>query len=139
MSVPAVSNADMVEIQFRKWMGKRLVQNITLHPTYSHPSVPAGKRVIAEVIDRSGQGLFFTDTGFTLPGRGFIHYDHVKAAAWISAKLDQAKFSRKREDFDHIELSLQDGSSVTLADVEQAVFPLLHFFQWMVARRDHAD
>jgi hypothetical protein len=128
----------MVEIQLRKWIGKRRVHNITLRPGYSHPSVPAGETVIAEVIDRSGQGLFFTSSGFTLPGQGFIHYSDITAAKWISSEPFPARARRKQEDFDHIEFALRNGSSVTLTDVEQAVFPLLHFFKWMIERRKHA-
>ena len=92
--------------------------------------------MIAEVIDRSGQGVFFTGSGFTLPGRGFISYDEVVSATWISTRPDRP--TRKREDFDHIEFSLRDGSSVTLTDVDQAAFPLLRFFEWMIERRKHA-
>jgi hypothetical protein len=136
MSTPAISNADMVEIQLRKWMARGYVLNATLRPTYSHPFVPAGDTVVAEIIDRAGQGVFFTTNGFTLPGRGFIPYADIVAADWISTRPDRLR--RKREDFDHIELSLRDGSSVTLTDIEQAVFPLLRFFQWMIRRRKHA-
>jgi hypothetical protein len=135
MSASTLSNADMLEIQLRKWIGKRHVPNVSLSPSYSHPSVPAGETVIAEVVDRSAQGLFFTGSGFTLPGHGFIRYDDIVTAEWISSQ--PGRFVRKREDYDHIELSLRDGSSVTLADVEQAVFPLLHFFKWMTERRRH--
>jgi hypothetical protein len=137
MSTPAISNADMIGIQLRKWIGKRRVQNVTLSPAYSHPSVPAGETVIAEVVDRRGQGLFFTGSGFTLPGRGFIRYDDITGAEWISSEPFPVKARRKREDYDHIELSLHDGTSLKLTDLEQAVFPLLHFFQWMTGRRKH--
>ena len=139
MSAPAISNADMVEIQLRKWIGKRHVHNVNLSPTPSHPSVPPGETVIAEVVDRSGQGLFFTGSGFTLPGHGFIHYDDITAAEWISSEPFGVRAKRKREDFDHIEFALSDGSSVTLTDVQQAVFPLLRFFEWMIQRWKHAD
>ena len=125
----------MVEIQLRKWIGKRDVHNIKLSPAYSHPSVPAGETVIAEIIDRSGQGLFFTGSGFTLPGHGFIQYDNIAAAEWISSEPFAIKAKRKRDAFDHIELTLGDGSLVMLTDIEQAVFPLLNFFQWMLRRR----
>ena len=91
--------------------------------------------MIAEVIDRSGQVLLFTGSGFTLPGRGFIRYDDIMAAEWISSEPFAVGARRKREDFDHIEFQLGDGSSVTLMDVEQAAFPLLHFFEWMIRRR----
>src|ERR1017187_7901864 len=136
MNPPTISNADMLEIQLRKWIGKRHVPTITLNPNYSHPFVPAGEVVIAEVIDRTGVGLFFTNRGFTLPSRGFINYDDIQAAAWIST--EPISLSRKREDYDHIELSLRGGSVVTVTDVEGAVFPLLHFFEWMVQKKNRA-
>ena len=125
----------MVEIQLRKWIGRGHVHNVTLKPAYSHPSVPAGETVVAEVIDRAGQGVFFTGSGFTLPGRGFVRYDDVQSATWLS--VGPNKLARKREDFDHIELSFRDGSSATLADMDQSVFPLLRFFEWVVERRKH--
>ena len=136
MSAPAISDADMVEIQLRKWMGRGHLHNVTLRPTYSHPSVPPGESVVAEVIDRAGQGVFFTGSGFTQPGRGFIRYDNIQSATWIST--GPGRLARKQEDYDHIELSLRDGSSTTLADVEQAAFPLLRFFEWMLERRRNA-
>lgn len=139
MSTPAISIPDMLGIQLRKWIGKRHLANVKLSPSYSHPSVPAGQVVIAEVIDRSAQGLFFTGTGFTLPGRGFICYDEIVATEWISSKPLGVRARRKREDFDHIELALRDGSSVTLADVECAVFPLLYFFEWIIKRRQNVE
>ena len=103
MSAPAISNAEMVEIQLRKWIGKRHVHNVKLSPSNSHQSVPAGERVIAEVVDRSGQSLFFTGSGFTLPGHGFIHFDDITTAEWISSEPFAVRARRKREDFDHIE------------------------------------
>ncbi len=77
--------------------------------------------------------MFFTGNGFTLPGRGFIRYDDVSSATWISTRPD--RLARKREDFDHIEFSFCDGSSATLADLEQAVFPILRFFEWVLQKR----
>lgn len=138
MSAPNISNADMLEIQLRKWIGKRQVPNVKLSPSYSHPSVPVGEDVVAEVIDRGGIGLFFTGGGFTCPGRGFIKYDDIQAAEWISSEPFGSRAKRKREDYDHIELSLRDGSSVALADVQEAVFPLLRFFEWMIERGQNA-
>lgn len=139
MSAPSVTNADMLEIQLRKWIGKRHVHNVNLNPACSVSSVPEGEKVIAEVIDRSGQGLFFTGNGFVLPGHGFIHYDNITAAEWISSESFEVRAKRKREHFDHIEFAFRDGSSATLSDVQQAVFPLLHFFEWMILKRKHTD
>jgi hypothetical protein len=61
------------------------------------------------------------------------------AAEWISSESLDVRARRKREDYDHIELALRDGSSVTLTDVEQAVFPLLHFFEWAIGRRRNVE
>ena len=122
----------MVEIQLRKWTKRAELHNVTLNPKYSNDLLPQGEIPVAEVIDRSGCSLFFSRTGFTLPGRGFIRYDDVKAAAWISFKPD--RFKHKQQDHDHIELRLRDGLQITLADLDQAAFPLLKFFEWMVGR-----
>jgi len=136
MNALPITNADMIEIQLRKWIAKRHLQHVKLSPTYSHPALPVGEAAIAEVIDRSGQGLFFTGNGFTLPGRGFIYYDDIVEAEWISSEPFAARAARKRDHYDHIVFSLRNGSSATLKDVEQAVFPLLHFFKWMINKRD---
>jgi len=48
------------------------------------------------------------------------------------------KVSQKRTTFDQIELTLSDGSLAKLAELDQAVFPVLKFFQWMISRRNPA-
>ena len=135
MAAPKISIGEMVEIQLRKWMTRGHLHNVILKPKRSHPSVPQDETIIAEVIDQSGKSLFFTVNGFTLPGKGFICYREIKAVKWISFKPD--RFRRKAEDFDHIEFLLLDGSQVALTDVEQAVFPLLKFFEWLLQKGTH--
>jgi len=131
-----MSAAEMVEGQLRKWMTHGNVQNVRLRPSASHFSLPLGEVPAAEVVNRSGQSVFFGETGFALPGRGFIPYDDIASATWISRSAD--RLARKKEDFDHIEFSLQDGSCAALTDVDQAVFPLLTFFEWLIERRKSA-
>ncbi len=131
-----MSAAEMVETQLRKWMTHGHVENVRLRPSASHFSLPAGEVPVAEVINRSGQSVFFGERGFALPGRGFILYEDVESATWISRSAD--RFARKNEDFDHIEFALRDGSCATLTDVDQAVFPLLTFFEWLVEKRKPA-
>jgi hypothetical protein len=131
-----MSPAEVVESQLRKWMMHGNVQNVRLRPSASHFSLPPGEVPVAEVINRSGQSLFFGEAGFALPGRGYILYQDIESATWISRSAD--RFARKKEDFDHIEFSLQDGSCATLTDVDQAVFPLLTFFEWLVEKRKSA-
>jgi hypothetical protein len=133
MSTPVITAADMIGIQLRKWVARGHVHNVKLKPAYSHPTIPAGETPVAEVVDRRGTGVFFTGSGFTMPGRGFVRYEEVLSANWISGRPE--RLSRKREDFDHIELSLRDGSSATLADLDQAVFPVLRFFQWVLEKQ----
>jgi len=131
-----MSAAEMVESQLRKWMMHGNVQNVRLRPSASHFSLPPGEVPVAEVVNRSGQSVFICETGFTLPGRGFIPYDELESATWISRSAD--RLARKKEDFDHIEFSLRDGSCATLTDVDQAVFPLLTFFEWLIEKRKSA-
>ncbi len=138
MSAYAKSNADMLEFLLRKWIRKRHVHNVRLKPDYSHLSVPVGETVIAEVVDRSSQGWFFTESGFTVPSGGFIRYDDIIASQWISLDPSKVNAEGKRENYDHIEFSLRDGSLIALTDVEQAVFPLLRFFDWVLAKKKHA-
>jgi len=133
MAAPKISTGEMVEIQLRKWMARRHLSNVVLKPKHSHPLIPRDEVVVAEVIGKDGQSIFFTDNGFNLPGRGFVSYPTIKAVKWISSKPD--KLRRKAEGFDHIEFLFFDGSQAVLTGVEQAVFPLLRFFEWMVESR----
>ncbi len=48
MSVPTISAADMLEIQFRKASKKGHVHNATLHPAYSHPKIPADDQPVGK-------------------------------------------------------------------------------------------
>jgi hypothetical protein len=136
MTADRISIGEMVEIQLQKWMACGHLHNVILKPKHSHPSLPKGEISVAEAIDRSGLRYFFTNDGFTLPGKGFVSYQEIKAVEWISFKPD--RFKRKAEDFYHLEFLFFDGSRVALTDVEQAVFPLLKFFEWMLERRRHA-
>jgi hypothetical protein len=134
MSAPTINAAEMLEIQFRKALTRRHVLNATFRPAYSHPAIPTGDAPLVEVINRRGQGVFFTASGFTMPERGFVRYDDVARVVWMGRDRD---LRRKREEFDRIELEFADGSSAKLLDLDQAVFPLLKFFDWMIQRRTH--
>jgi len=135
MRAPHISTAEMLEIQFRKASTKRHVHNATLRPSYSHPAVPVDETPLVEVVDRRGCGIFFTASGFTMPDRGFVRYDDVERVVWIGHDRDMG---RKREEFDRIEFEFADGTLAKLLDLDQAVFPLLKFFDWMIQRRTHA-
>jgi hypothetical protein len=136
-SVPSdLSAAEMIEGQLRKWMNHGNVHNVRLRPSASHFSLPPGEVPVAEIVNRNGQSIFFGEMGFALPGRRYIAYDEIESATWISRSAD--RLARKNEDFDHIEFSLRDGSCATLTDVDQAVFPLLTCFEWLIEQRKAA-
>lgn len=135
MGLPNISAAEMLEIQFRKASSRGHVHNATLRPSYSHPGVPVDEIPLLEIIDRRGCGIFFTASGFTIPDRGFVRYEDVERVIWMG---HDRNLSRKREEFDRIEFELADGTRAKLLDLDQAVFPLLKFFGWMIGRRTNA-
>lgn len=124
--------AEMLECQFRKASARQHVHNVTLRPTYSHPTIPVGEEPVAEVIDRQGRGILFTNSGLTMPGRGFVQYADIKRVVWMGHDRD---LRRKQDEYDRIELEFVDGTFAKLVDLDQAVFPLLKFFGWLVARQ----
>ena len=135
MSPSPITAADMLEIQFRKASKKGHIHNANLRPGYSHPMLAADDPPVLEVVDRRGQGVFFTCRGLTIPGHGFVRYDDIDRAHWMRQELSRA---RKQEEFDRIELRLRDGTAVKLVDLDQAVFPLLKFFDWLIQQRNRA-
>jgi hypothetical protein len=134
MNTEATPEAEMLANQLQKWVSRGQVRNVRLRPAYAHPAIPLGQIAIAEVISRNGDSAFFAETGFVLPGRGFIPYDHVKSAA-MPARTG-ARGGSRRDEFDHVQFGLQDGSSTLLTSIEQAVFPLLTFFEWLIGQRE---
>jgi hypothetical protein len=58
MSAPNIADSDTVEIQLRKWAAREHFHKVTLRPKNSHASIPAGEAIVAEVVDRGGQGVF---------------------------------------------------------------------------------
>jgi hypothetical protein len=133
MSTEISAEAQMLEGQLQKWVSRGQVANVRLRPAYAHPAIPLGQIAVAEIVNGSGDSAFFAETGFVLPGRGFIPYDQVKSAAMPPRAGSRG--GAKREDFDHVQFVLCDGSSTLLTGIEQAVFPLLTFFEWLAERR----
>lgn len=86
-----------------------------LRPADAHPAIPLGQIAIAEIINRNGDRTFFAETGFVLPGRGFIPYDDVKSAT-MPARCGNRSGS-KRNEFDHVQFVLRDGSSTILTSI----------------------
>ena len=106
MSTTAFSIAYLSRLVQNLGFGR--IHNVTLNPTVSHPDVPAGETVIMEVIDRSGQGLFFTASCFTIPGHGFIPYKYIEHADW--AYLVKGRESDYKE---YIVICFRDRPAIT--------------------------
>jgi len=133
MSRPVIKPSEKLEIQFRKWLNKGHLHNVVLRPSYTRSGLPLQEEFLVDVIDKAGRSIPFTESGFLAPERGFIRYVDVKGVHWIAK--DRASFNPedKREIFDRLEFELSDDSTLLLQGLDQAVFPLLKFFEWMQA------
>ena len=94
MSARPFSNTELAE--YVRIIGLGQMANVTLDPAHSHPDVPAGEVVVMEVVDLNGQGLFFTGSGFTVPGHGFVPYKDIFGADWARRGLTMADKKRLR-------------------------------------------
>jgi hypothetical protein len=131
MSRAVVKPAEKLKIQFRKWLNKGYLHNVVLHPTYARSGLPVEETFIADVIDKAGRSIPFTESGFLAPDHGFVRYADIERTHWISKNWDGSDPKDKRQRFDHLELELSDNSTLLLKDLDQAVFPLLKFFEWL--------
>ncbi len=132
MNRPAIKAAEKLEIQFKKWLKKGCLHNVVLHPTYVRSGLPSQDIFLADVIDKAGRSIPFTDSGFLPPEHGFVRYAEIGRVHWISKKgLVGFDPEDKRQVFDRLEIELSDTSTLILRDLDQAVFPLLKFFEWL--------
>jgi hypothetical protein len=92
---PAIKPAEKLEIQLKKWLNRGHLRNVVLHPTYAHSGLPPGDKFLADIIDKTGCSIPFTESGFLVPERGFICYVDVKRVNWISK--DRTGFNRKKK------------------------------------------
>jgi len=130
MARPTINTVEKLEIQVRKSLNHQHALNIVLHPTYSRSGLPPKSEFIADVIDKAGSSIPFTESGFLAPGNRFVLYADVKRVHWISKEVEE-KAKNKRDHFDRLEFDLSDGTTLFLKDLDQAVFPLLKFFEWL--------
>ena len=131
MAQTTINAAEKLEIQIKKSLNRQRVQNIVLRPTYSRSGLPPKSEFLADVIDKTGGSIPFTESGFLTPQRGFIRYADVKRVHWISQNNIEAHANDKSDHFDELEFELSDGTTLLLIDLDQAVFPLLKFFEWL--------
>jgi len=143
MARPIINTAEKLEIQLRKHLNRCHLYNVVLHPSYSHSGLPPGQTFLADVIDKTGASVPFTESGFLAPGHRFVSYSEIERIHWISKNEDLPAIMTdkkdKREVFDWLEFELSDGSSMVLKNLDKAVFPLLSFFQWLLREREEHD
>ena len=125
MSAPPFSNTELVE--YVRIMGFGKMDNVTLDPAHSHPDVPAGEVVVMEVVDCNGQGLFFTGSGFTIPGHGFVPYKDIFGADWARRGLTTA-------DKKKIEISFRKSPLILTLNLGDRATRLGLFIHSMVMR-----
>lgn len=113
MSAPPFSKTELAE--YVQIIGFGQMDNVTLNPAHSHPDVPAAEAVVMEVIDRDGRGLFFTGSGFTIPGHGFVPYKDIFGADWARCGLTTADKKKIEISFTNrplvVTLNLGDGAT----------------------------
>jgi hypothetical protein len=128
MSAPAIQ-VDVKAVMFQL-MNSKEHQGVKLCQIDSHPSVPKGEIVLMEVIERGGQSLFFTGTGFTLPGHGFIPYAVTERADWPRGPYPFSH-PQRREDDGALEFVFADRPSVTISVNKDAWGELAMFIRLM--------
>ena len=131
MSRREITPSEKLEIQFKKWLNKGHLHNVVLRPTYARSGLPPQEEFLVDVIDKCGCSIPFTPSGFLAPERGFVRYAEIKRVHWISKSRAGFNPKDKREVFDRLEFELSDSSTLLLQDLDQAVFPLLKFFEWL--------
>jgi hypothetical protein len=137
MARPSTSAAEKLEIQLKKSVNRRHVDNVVLHPTYSRSGLPPNSMFIADVIDQTSCSIPFTESGFLPPQHDFVKYTDIKRVHWTREDL----FIKNdlREIFGRLDFELSDGSTLVLKNLGKAVLPLLSFFQWLLRERKGQD
>jgi hypothetical protein len=100
------------------------MDNVTMEPANTHPDVPSGEVVVMEVVDRNGQGLFFTGSGFAIPGHGFVPYKDISGAGW-------ANYGFKFEDKYKIEVRFTNSPLVVTLNIGDYAMRLSMFINSM--------
>ena len=139
MARPKITTSEKLEIQLKKQLNRRRIQNVVLRQTYSRSGLPSKSTFLADVIDKTGCSIPFTEAGFLVPQHGFVNYADIKRVHWISRGDLEAKAKEKRDYFDRLEFELSNGSTLILKDLDKAVFPLLKFFEWLLREREEQD
>jgi hypothetical protein len=142
-----LSFAEKLRIQFQKAIRKGHARNAVLDPI-PHAAITlalAGDEfVIVKVEARTGNQYWFTSSRLLEQDgaevRELIRYDEFHRAHWMFRNLHKRIASGegwhriKLANFDQIEIEADDDT-ITLEGLEQAYWPVLHFFQWAAPDR----
>jgi len=149
-TVPPLSAQEKLQIKFRKSVRRGYVKNIEMDPVVPDKITAVAEpdeTYIARVDSTKGQHYWFSDRRLLCEhsegGDELLRYESVIKAHWMfkdrhkkpvmSLQEVEAYKQFKLKHFDRIEVELQDRL-VVLEGLDQAYWPVLHFFWWLTRR-----
>jgi hypothetical protein len=150
--VPALSAKEKLQIQFHKSLRRGHTKNAELDPPLSvgvAAIMEPEETAIVRVDSTKGQHYWFTDRRLLSEHDDgtceLVHYQSVIEAHWMfkdfwtkrvkSLQSLEAAAQFKFDHFDRLEIESYDRV-VVLEGLDQAYFPILHFF-WWITRAPH--
>jgi hypothetical protein len=130
--------ARMLEIKFGRASKKGFVHNVELQPFDSLPNIDLAENEIwvAKLLSKNGQSYFFTGQRIVWEIGQYtrhVEFEKVSRVHWISdSSLERVRL--KRSHYDYLVLEMVDGEKARLNELDQAVFPLLNFFNWLLVQ-----
>jgi hypothetical protein len=124
-AIPIDARGEMLRL-----LGSVEIPGVRLGLIGLHPPVPKGETVFMELIESDGQSLFFSTTGFTFSGHGFIPYNVVESADWPRGPSPWDT-PQEREDKEALEFIFRDRPSVTVHVSREIRYMLAMFVQVM--------
>lgn len=139
MIISKILPARMLEIKFSKAIKKGFVDNVELWPFDSLPGINFAENEawVAKVLSKNGQSYYFTGLRIvwkTGQYTRYLEFEKVSSVHWISDST-QEKLRLKNSQYDYLVLEMVDGEKICLNGLDQAVFPLLNFFNWLLIQK----
>ena len=98
-----------------------------------------GEVPLARVRTTDGRAVIFTTVREICENDQYVDYSDMVKCHWMSdSKPRDIKAARrmKEEHFDRLILQRGDGSTLVVEHLDQAVFPLLRFFEWQLLKAE---
>jgi hypothetical protein len=98
-----------------------------------------GEVPLARVRTTDGRAIILTTVRVICENDQYVDYTHMVKCHWMSDSKPQCiKEARrmKEEHFDRLILQRGDGSNLVVDHLDQAVFPLLRFFEWQLLKAE---